>query len=226
MFFFIKKGRGLKLLSLDRFKFYIPFVIVAFIVCLLFFFTEDKEKEELPMDLEHEPSISTLEVDNEEKSEEKDAVEIAIVDLKGEVKRPGVYQVEIDERVEKVIELAGGFTDQADLRQINLAQKVQDEMVIYVPAMDEDMDSLTAGASLTSSAGREAQSRENGDGIRVNVATEEELTNLQGIGPAKAQAIIQYREENGPFQELEDLLEVNGIGEKTLENMQDQVILP
>ena len=140
----------------------------------------------------------------------------AIVDVKGAVKNPGVYEVGIDSRVHHVIQLAGGFTDEADTNQINLAQKVHDEMSIIVWQIDDNPTS--AGGSTTSA--------NSGGKVRINYATQEELETLNGIGPTKAKAIIQYREEHGLFERPEDLLNVSGIGEKTLQNFIDQIQVP
>jgi len=139
-----------------------------------------------------------------------------IVDVKGEVNDPGVYQVEHDSRVDDVIALAGGFTEDADELQVNQAQKVHDEMVIYVPTVDEtgDITEVTSSASV------------NETGIRINYATKEEIMELPGIGPSKADAIIQYREEHGSFSSEDDLLEVSGIGEKTLDSLREFIQIP
>lgn len=136
-----------------------------------------------------------------------------IVDIKGEIKNPGIYTVDFNDRVYDVIKKAGGFTNEADESQINLAQKVFDEMVIFVP-------------SINLSGEGEQIINPSSDKIRINYATQEELEQLKGIGPSKASSIIQYREENGPFQSLEDLLNVTGIGEKTLENIKEDIQVP
>lgn len=135
-----------------------------------------------------------------------------IVDIKGEVNQPGVYEIASDARVNDVVILAGGFTHNADEIPVNLAQKVQDEMTIIVPKIGDNTEDgyEVAGKSK----------------IRINYATQEEIESLHGIGPAKAQAIIQYREENGFFQKVEDLLEVSGIGEKTLDHLRDEIQIP
>lgn len=139
--------------------------------------------------------------------------EYAIVDVKGQVNDPGVYEVALTSRVDDVITLAGGFTEEADDTQVNKAQKIHDEMVIYVPAVDDQYqaDHAVNGAD---------------DLIRINYATTDEITELPGIGPSKADAIIQYREENGPFTNVDELLHVSGIGEKTLEQIKQYIQIP
>ncbi|MFS0672874.1 helix-hairpin-helix domain-containing protein [Ornithinibacillus sp. 179-J 7C1 HS] len=146
-----------------------------------------------------------------ENLEENEAIS-AVVDIKGEVIRPGVYEMEPNARVKDVIDIAGGFTEDADQNYINLAQKVIDEMVILVPRIGEE-------------GGTTEDSPENSK-IRINYATEEEIQKLPGIGPSKAKAIVQYREEHGYFQSIEDLLGVSGIGEKTLEGIQEEIQVP
>lgn len=156
-----------------------------------------------------EPSLEVVVDAKEETQQENDTV---IVDVKGAVKYPGVYEVASESRVNDVILKAGGLTDEANEQRVNLAEVVYDEMLIYVPTIDELLDD---GMTL-----------EQANKIRVNQATAEELQSLSGIGPAKAEAIIQYRDENGPFKAVEDLLNVPGIGQKTLENIVDNIQIP
>jgi len=138
-----------------------------------------------------------------------------IVDVKGEVIQPGIYELAIDSRIYDVIELAGGFSNEADQTYVNLAQKVHDEMMIMVPKVGEE--ALALGASVNAADSGK---------VRINYATQDEIEQLSGIGPSKAQAIIQYREEHGFFESVEDLLQVSGIGEKTLDNMKDDIQVP
>src|SRR5690625_2610054 len=138
--------------------------------------------------------------------------EKVVIDVKGEVKNPGVYEITSQSRVNDVILKAGGLTEQADEQQVNLAEIVYDEMVIFIPAIgDESERSVIQGLS---------------DKVHVNRATVTELETLSGIGPAKAAAIINYRDEHGPFQSVEDLLNVPGIGQKTLDNIIDDLQIP
>ncbi|WP_246001089.1 helix-hairpin-helix domain-containing protein [Oceanobacillus piezotolerans] len=138
-----------------------------------------------------------------------------LVDVKGEVVNKGVYQVNSNARVNDVISKAGGFTAKADETQVNLAQRVQDEMVIFIPEKGEGTQQIMEGASSTGT-----------DKIRINYATQEEVEKLSGIGPSKAAAIIEHREEHGFFQTADDLLEITGIGEKTVENIKEEIQVP
>ncbi|MGX7390866.1 helix-hairpin-helix domain-containing protein [Dolosigranulum pigrum] len=142
--------------------------------------------------------------------------ELFMVDVKGEVHVPGVYELPADGRVKDAIAMAEGLTDEANELAINFAQKVEDQMVIYVPHEDDDSglpENTTTGVGEASGA----------TVININTASEQELMTLNGIGQAKAQQIIQYREENGLFDTPEDLMNVSGIGEKSFETLKDSI---
>ncbi|WP_235867432.1 helix-hairpin-helix domain-containing protein [Priestia abyssalis] len=157
---------------------------------------------------EKEPSDEQLSIKTEAKNE-------VIVDVKGEVQQPGVYEMRQGDRVTDAIASAGGFRENADQNQVNLAGKLKDEMVIYVPKEGE----------ILSSATFPLQQEESADLVNINSASSEELQSLPGIGPAKAEAIITYREEQGGFEKTEDLMNVSGIGEKSFEKIQEQVTI-
>lgn len=160
------------------------------------------------------PSETQLLTETPAENESVSANALVMVDIKGEVQNPGVYELASDSRVEEALDAAGGLTENAEERSINLAQRVADEQVIYVAAIgEEDVPVQTAGSSTSSAK------------ININQADSNELTELNGIGEAKAQAIITFREENGPFTSIEQLTEVPGIGEKSLENMKEQISL-
>jgi competence protein ComEA len=152
-----------------------------------------------------------------EKKEEKVQSKTIVVDIKGAVARPGVYEIKDMARVNDVVAMAGGFTKEADQTKVNLAAKVHDEMMIYVPARGE-----TNIPSIDSSVVSSNDSKK----IYINTASEKEILQLPGIGPTKAAAIIAYREEHGPFQKAENLLNVAGIGEKTLEKIKEHIVVP
>jgi competence protein ComEA len=138
-----------------------------------------------------------------------------IVDVKGQVKTPGVYTSSQGERVIDVINRAGGLTENADESRVNFAEHVQDAMVIYIPAKGEDGSEIIGSPSNLNNGGS-SQTK-----INLNKANETELQNLPGIGPSKAAAILEYREKNGPFKRVEDLKEISGIGDKTFEKLKD-----
>ncbi|GAA0602007.1 helix-hairpin-helix domain-containing protein [Virgibacillus siamensis] len=194
---------------LDFLKKNSPFIVIGVVIVFIFFINNDKVKENDA----HSNEVS-LQTQSADEIKEKSVSSMAVVDVKGSVVNPGVYEVSLDSRVNDVIALAGGFTKHADQTMVNLAQKVQDEMIILIPKTGDS----TVQANQTGGSGSEK--------IRINYASQEEIETLNGIGPSKAQAIIQYREEFGLFQSTEDLLEVPGIGEITLQNLEDSIQIP
>ena len=162
-----------------------------------------------------ENEYEVTEIEGRENVEEQ--VKHYIVDVKGQVKFPGVYEVEEHLRVHDVIQLAGGFLEMANETAINLAQKISDEMVIYVPHLDEEINNASTATAWSPSQDEKK--------VTLNQATTGELETLPGIGPSKAEAIIKYREEVGAFQSIDELTNVSGIGEKTLEKLRDSLDL-
>lgn len=158
----------------------------------------------LPQEVEDKTTIST----------------VIYVDVKGEVHHPGVYQMKAENRVKDLIEAAGGFTPLADDQKLNLAQLLEDQMVIVVPKKGEEVNSELAQAptSQKKEVGKE-------DKVNINTATVEELKTLKGIGEKKAEAIIEYRKKNGSFKNKEELMKVRGIGKKLYESFQERVIV-
>ncbi|MBM7620337.1 competence protein ComEA [Bacillus tianshenii] len=142
-----------------------------------------------------------------------------LIDIKGAVRLPGVYELLSGERIIDAVDKAGGFLPNADTRKVNLASLLVDEMVIYVPEEGEETEELTFVETPNDAGGKGAVDKK----VNINTATEEELTTLSGIGPSKAQAIIEYREENGLFKSVDDMLNVTGIGEKSLEKIRDEI---
>lgn len=146
-----------------------------------------------------------------------------IIDIKGAVKYPGVYTLSENQRIVDAIEAAGGYADDANPVLINHAQKLQDEMVIFIPKIGEDASEALEQLVQISTANSSNNSSNNTGKINLNKATESDLTQLPGIGPSKASAIIQHRTEHGNFKTSEDLKQVTGIGDKTFEQLKDLI---
>lgn len=141
------------------------------------------------------------------------------VHICGQVQRPGVYQVPADARVFSVIQMAGGLTEEADAAGVNQAQALVDGQMIYIPAVGEELT-----ASVKSAGGSLGQSQ--GDGkININTADLETLMSLPGIGEGKAQSILNYRQEHGSFQSIEEIMNVEGIKEGTFSKFKDQITI-
>ena len=147
------------------------------------------------------------------------------VDIKGAIKVPQIVPVTPGMRVHDVVEMAGGVTGEADQSQVNLAQLVTDQMVIYVPKVGEEVspstETLVADSQVTESAVSESSGDGTSDGDLVNINTADTtmLQTLSGIGEKRAADIINYRETNGLFETVDDLDQVSGIGEKTMEKL-------
>lgn len=143
----------------------------------------------------------------------KEQKKIIIIDVKGAVFKEGVYEMKEGDRVKEAVEKAGGLLPDADVKKVNLAQMVQDQMLLYVPNKNEPVQE---GTTFSKSEGK----------VQINTASKEQLEKITGIGSRKAESILKYREEHGPFQKIEDLLEIDGIGAKSLEKIKDQIIIP
>ena len=152
-----------------------------------------------------------------EKTEESTTLEAVIfVDIKGAVKKPGIYQMKVGDRVKDALDAAGGLTEEADSQKVNLAKRLEDQMVIVVPKVGEEAEEIPAGATSKEEA-KEGK-------VNINTATVEELKTLKGVGEKKAEAIIEYRKKNGSFQTKEDLMKVRGIGKKLFESFQERIV--
>lgn len=155
-----------------------------------------------------------------------------VVHVVGEVAEPGIVELTPGARVQDVIAAAGGATEGASLTALNLARQVSDGERIEVPDAElaaewtsGEAASPGAGASIGGTPGGAGRA-ETGTRIAVNRASATELEALNGIGPALAQRIIEWRDDNGGFSAIDDLLQVPGIGAKKLDGLRDQVVVP
>lgn len=142
------------------------------------------------------------------------------VDVSGAVHHPGVYYLELGSRVEDAITAAGGFLPEAYTESINMAAPLSDGSKVLVPIYREN--------SSPEQSGQEAQNPETAQSnfpININTASKETLMQLPGIGETKAQAIIDYRTQHGPFTTPEQIMEVSGIGPVTFENLKDLITI-
>lgn len=202
-------------------------ILGAIAAALIFYFLNKQPTQQPDNPLEPvQPVTPTTNVATTATPQQPKTDETSIaVDIKGAVKKPGVYELEASDRVYDAIIAAGGYKDNANSKAINHAAHVQDEMVIYVPKKGEKIDSLQVSTTTGSSASASSSSSQTADTpvVNINTADEAELQTISGIGPAKAKAIIQYRLDNGPFQTVDDLTKVSGFGEKTLERLRSSI---
>lgn len=179
---------------------------------------------------------------------DEDKIQTYKVDIKGAVKKPGVYELNEGSIVNDVIKMAGGLTSKASTKYLNLSKKISDEMVINIYTVSElnnmknskvddecvcdSIDIIDCdGSSIITSDDNSSNKDDNvlestkDELISINNATKDELMTLSGIGEAKAEDIIEYRSANGPFKKIEDLMNVSGIGESIYNKIKDYIKL-
>ncbi|MEI5995481.1 helix-hairpin-helix domain-containing protein [Candidatus Enterococcus mansonii] len=139
------------------------------------------------------------------------------VDIKGAVKKPGMYEGTGNMRVWDAIMLAGGVREDADTKQVNFSKRISDQMVIYVPLIGEVISDDQKPADSQDKSSKDTEK------ININQANESELQALPGVGQKKAQEIIRYREENGGFKGIEEIKNISGFGDKTFEKLKDVI---
>lgn len=169
---------------------------------------ESEEKEETAAD-------SADSTGGETGIDSDDAVQVqtVVVFVCGQVATEGVYELRIDARVEDCITAAGGFTANACRTYLNLAEHIEDGMKLYVPSIEE-VENLSDTGWIT---------EEENSLVNINRADVEQLTELTGIGETRATAIVAFREENGAFTSITDIMKVPGIKEATFEMFKDQI---
>lgn len=205
-------------------------VITTIITTTIYFYEPKKEQK-----------ISSLKIKKTTKESKKSQTEQEkfMVDIKGEVISPGIYELENNSRVIDVIKLAGGLTENADTTVINLSKKIEDEMVIIIYSkwqVENWKDTKEQEKYLQEQCISPKEGQTKNDAcidnteeitttssvININTATKEELMTLTGIGEAKADAIISYREKT-PFTKIEDIKNVSGIGDSVYEDIKDYI---
>ncbi|NFH89004.1 competence protein ComEA [Clostridium botulinum] len=191
----------------------IAILVVILMVCLFTYLKSGKDKlvknDNTSIFVEEENQDS---YENEEKIKDKNIV----VEIKGEVKTPDVYELNDESIVKDVIEIAGGLTEEADISNINRAQKLKNHELIYIHNKNQVKEDLSYSQNTVTKSDSSGK-------ININCAQLEELKNLNGIGEAKAKRIIEYRENIGTFNSVEDIKNIDGIGEKSFEKLKEQI---
>lgn len=196
--------------------------IVAVIGITYYSYTNEKNMEisqENELEVENETNETNIDEENSEK------VATIKVHVSGAVKNEGVYELEEDARIADAIEKAGGVLDTANMKNVNLASKLEDGMKIYIPKQGEETlennleENISNQETTLGGSGTNSNVENEKGKININKATKEELDTLPGIGESTAQKIIQYREEHGSFKNIEELKEVKGIGDAKYEEI-------
>lgn len=188
----------------------IPVILVA---AACFFLLREPEKPAAdPMLFSTQSSVQTTKESSQQEW---------YVDVKGAVKKTGMYRITQGMRLMDAIDLAGGFTEEADQNQVNFSKLLTDQEIIYVPKAGEEIPTINETAQQPAGTTTSGSDKK----ININTADANQLQELSGIGEKKAADIIKYREENGSFTAVEDLTKVSGIGEKTLENLKESITI-
>ncbi|KRL04635.1 helix-hairpin-helix domain-containing protein [Liquorilactobacillus oeni] len=165
--------------------------------------------------------------DKEQQNNSAASKKLFYVDIKGAVKKPGVYRVKTGMRVDDAVKAAGGFEELADQNQVNLALKLNDQQIIYIPYRGEFSNKLTTTVEASENSSVQVQakgedtgpSQDSNSQIDLNAAKKEDLLKIPGIGEKKAEQILAYRTEHGNFKQLDELKSISGIGEKSFEKL-------
>ena len=199
-------------------------IAIAGIVAIgIMYFIYNKNQVKEDINIENE-----ILVNNVSTNENNTNDDIVIIHITGSVKNPGIVKLKEGSRIEDAIEAAGGLTENADITKVNLAYVVEDGTKIKIPSAseedigDEDIIDSKSGDTIiieenTVSSNNSTQT------ININKATEKEFETLPGIGPSLASKIIEYRNQNGKFESIEDIKNVNGIGDNKYEKINDLI---
>lgn len=207
-------------------------IIIIFIVSIMYFNKNKSETIEVISKNKTE-QLSNQENSNPDISKSNIKNDIKVY-ISGEIKKPGVYTLQTGDRVEKLVELAGGFTSAAEISDLNLALKLKDEDSVKIPGKTQDIQVANApisngqNSNLISSNRKQSSVIQGGAEtslININTATKEQLKELPRIGDAISQRIIDYREKMGPFKDITNIQDVSGIGTKMFENIKDKITI-
>lgn len=196
-------------------KLLIIFIFLFIIICIsIYFFTKDDQVETV---FQNEFYISPNSTENQNTTAE------IIVHIDGEVVKPGIVCLPTEARITDAISAAGGLTELADTSKINLAYSLQDGQKVYIPSINDTQ----VETYIQNDAGDNVivQDSSSSSLININSATQSELDSLPGIGPSTASKIIDYRNKNGDFKNIEDLMNVSGIGEAKFNNIRDYICI-
>ena len=199
-------------------------IAIAGIVAIgIMYFIYNKNQVKEDINIENEILVNSV-ITNENNIND----DIVVIHITGSVKNPGIVKLKEGSRIEDAIEAAGGLTENADITKVNLAYIVEDGTKIKIPSAseedigDEDIIDSKSGDNIiieenTVSSNNSTQT------ININKATEKEFETLPGIGPSLASKIIEYRNQNGKFGSIEDIKNVNGIGDNKYEKINDLI---
>lgn len=203
----------------NKFK-VIIFSIVIIIVSIIILIANKNENsyDEIYINEVHQEENMSNDVTEEEVSK----IKIHII---GEIKNPGIYELETGSRIQDAILAAGGQSENADLNKINLAYELEDGQKIKIPGIFEQETAYIYNNGGENVIVSDTGPSSSGEKININKATSEELQKINGVGPSLAEKIITYRNQNGKFKSIDELKNVSGIGDKKYETVKEYVIV-
>lgn len=167
-------------------------------------------------------STESINEKSENNTQNREDNSTTMCQIDGCVNKPGVYSLKKDDRIKDIVELAGGFTQDADTKSVNLAMKLKDEMKVYIPSKTET--SKAQNNNIESSDIVTIKDNNSNSLVNINTADSNKLQTLPGIGPSKAKKIIEFREKN-QFKKIEEIKNVDGIGDKTFESLKSLITI-
>lgn len=228
---------------------YWKYVIIALLIIAISIIILVENNETNIEEIKEEP-IEQIEIEEQKEKIKEESKEKIKVDIKGEVNKPGVYELEIGSRVYDAIKASGDLTENADTTLLNLSKNLTDEMVIIIynkyeiEKLKKDLTTTKTviqyiekectcpdtinDACMKKANEKETQTTEEtlkDKKISINTGTLEELQTLPGIGESKAKTIIEYREKNGDFKDIEEIKNISGIGESTFEKFKEYITI-
>ena len=209
--------------NLNNNKKIIVIIFVIIIVIVVYYIYNNFGFSDIENDTVNEILIKNEEENSTQNNEENEIKEVSnkiIVHIIGEVKNPGIVELNDGDRIFNAIEKAGGTTKNADTSKINLAQSVKDGMKINIPNINDESE--TNQNIYIENINQEEQINKK-NMININTATQAELETLPGIGASTATKIINYRKEKDKFSKIEDIKNVNGIGDAKFEKIKDLI---
>lgn len=196
-------------------------VIVAIVAIISYYFIFDRKEEWLnnqEQNLEIKEEIKTNDqIENNSNEQQLEKNENIIVHVSGAVNKEGIVELKNNSRIIDAIDKAGGLKDEADITNINLAYIIEDGMKIHIPSKEEKESTIIVESNIDSGTVEQSNEIKSNNNkklkININTATKTDLETLPGIGESTALKIIEYRKEKGKFKLIEDIKQVNGIGE-------------
>ncbi len=212
-------------------------IVICSIIIIAFLYYIYTREGDTVVSIEENMTTNTEKIEEAEENSKEENMKI-IVHVSGAVNKEGIVELEENSRIAEAIDKAGGLKENADIKSINLAFKLEDGMKIYIPTIEESIEQKNQNEDIIGKTSKEMISssgivqgeqtntqnqQKKNEKININIATQTQLETLPGIGPSTALKIINYREENGNFKNVEDIKEVSGIGDAKYENIKNLI---